>query len=232
MVAADLKTRIPAKKSRRRLAFCLSSVASVCLHAAVLALLAHAIEQPQLQFEVRGLTGQKARFLEVNLAPRIAWAAKPAPKREAALAAGTESHTRTTFRLPEVPVAAKSSKQAELIGDISNLIELGNTANASGVLTFRLVISRLGRVASVEVLRSTLPREIEGAIVLRFYLANYRPGEVDGTPVDSELVIAAELHNIGTLPDNPKLPSPVESGISTSAPQRFTSRRTLRPNSP
>jgi hypothetical protein len=42
-------------------------------------------------------------------------------------------------------------------------------------------------------MRSTLPRELEGQVVLQFYRARYRPGEIDGVPVNSELLLTVDL---------------------------------------
>lgn len=63
----------------------------------------------------------------------------------------------------------------------------------AGSLLLRLSIDRHGVVNAVSVLRSTLPHELEGKIVLQFYRAHYRPGEIDGVPVNSELLLAVDL---------------------------------------
>lgn len=45
----------------------------------------------------------------------------------------------------------------------------------------------------VHVISSTLPHEVEGRIVLSFYRATYRPGELEGRPVNSEMTLLVNV---------------------------------------
>ncbi len=85
------------------------------------------------------------------------------------------------------------SKQPELVGGAPNFVEFPLERMPSGSLLLRLIIDRFGHVSSVTSLRSTLPREIEGQIVMQFYRATYQPGEIDGIPVDSEMYVYAQI---------------------------------------
>ena len=109
-------------------------------------------------------------------------------------------------RLPDtVDAAAPSSSPApfyhsphaltrppELVEDAPEEIELGELQEP-GHLLLRLAIDRYGVVNGVFVLRSTLARELEGQVVLQFYRARYRPGEIDGVPVNSEMLLVVNL---------------------------------------
>jgi hypothetical protein len=69
---------------------------------------------------------------------------------------------------------------------------------------FRLSIDRFGKVKLIQRLRSSLPREIEGRLALQLYRAEYRPGEIDGIAVDSEMTVDLKVDSSGWLTD--KLP--------------------------
>lgn len=84
------------------------------------------------------------------------------------------------------------TRPPELVEDAPEEIELGELQEA-GHLLLRLAIDRYGVVDGVFVLRSTLARELEGQVVLQFYQASYRPGEIDGVPVNSEMLLVVNL---------------------------------------
>jgi hypothetical protein len=84
------------------------------------------------------------------------------------------------------------TRPPELVEDGPAEIELPESQEP-GNLLLRLAIDRYGVVNGVSVMRSTLARELEGQVVLQFYRARYRPGEIDGMPVDSELLLVVNL---------------------------------------
>lgn len=104
----------------------------------------------------------------------------PAEEGAAAQVAAPASFTHSLHAL---------TRQPELQGDGPQLVQLPEDMQQPGSILLRLFIDRHGVVNGVNVLRSTLPREIEGQIVLQFYRAAYRPGEIDGEPVDSEMLL-------------------------------------------
>lgn len=104
----------------------------------------------------------------------------PAEKSATAQLAAPPSFTHSLHAL---------TRQPELQGDGPQLVQLPEDMQQPGSILLRLFIDRHGIVNGVNVLRSTLPREIEGQIVLQFYRAAYRPGEIDGEPVDSEMLL-------------------------------------------
>lgn len=84
------------------------------------------------------------------------------------------------------------SRQPELVGEPPESMEIPEGVQ-SGHLLVRLSIDRFGKVNAVSVLRSTLPHEIEGQVVMQFYQARYRPGEIDGMPVNGEMILFINL---------------------------------------
>ncbi|MDB5855902.1 MAG: hypothetical protein JWR22_3943 [Herminiimonas sp.] len=84
------------------------------------------------------------------------------------------------------------SRQPELVGEAPESLEIPSGLR-SGHLLARLSIDRFGKVNAVSVLRSTLPHEVEGQIAMQFYQASYRPGEIDGKPVNAEMTLFINL---------------------------------------
>jgi hypothetical protein len=84
------------------------------------------------------------------------------------------------------------TRPPELVEEAPAEIELPESQEP-GQLLLRLAIDRYGVVNGVSVLRSSLARELEGQVVLQFYRARYRPGEIDGVPVNSELLLVVNL---------------------------------------
>ncbi len=131
-------------------------------------------------------------------------AAGPAP--ETSEAAALPPISRQAALLPDAAGAAAPSplpkpayhpsdaltRPPELIENAPEEIELPESQGTGHVL-LRLAIDRHGVVKAVNVMRSTLPRELEGQVVLQFYRARYRPGEIDGVPVNSELLLTVDL---------------------------------------
>jgi hypothetical protein len=84
------------------------------------------------------------------------------------------------------------SRQPELVGEQPESLEIPDGVQ-SGHLLVRLSIDRFGKVKAVSVLRSTLPHELEGQVAMQFYQASYRPGEIDGKPVNGEMILFINL---------------------------------------
>jgi outer membrane biosynthesis protein TonB len=84
------------------------------------------------------------------------------------------------------------SRQPELVGESPDSMEIPDGVQ-SGHLLVRLSIDRFGKVNAVSVLRSTLPHDIEGQVVMQFYQARYRPGEINGKPVNGEMILFINL---------------------------------------
>lgn len=79
----------------------------------------------------------------------------------------------------------------------------------AGRATFTLFISTLGRAEHVRVEASNLPANIELETKQAFLSARYRPGEIDGRPVNTRLEVEIVLE-----PPTEPLPVPVERGYS------------------
>lgn len=88
------------------------------------------------------------------------------------------------------------TKQPQLVSGDPSFIEFPTETSVTGFLLLRLSIDLLGKVNAVTTLRTTLPREIEGQIVLQFYQATYSPGEIDGVPVNSEAYVFTEIRGL------------------------------------
>lgn len=109
--------------------------------------------------------------------------------------ARTEPPRAATQKLAAAPFYHSQhalTRYAELVDDAQEDIPM-NDMQEAGNLLLRLAIDRHGVVNAVSVLRSTLPHELEGRIVLQFYHSRYRPGEIDGMPVNSELLLTVDL---------------------------------------
>lgn len=86
------------------------------------------------------------------------------------------------------------SRQPELIeGTVDAALGNPDGIAMRGELVLRIFLDRRGRPMSVAVLRSSLRRDIEGSVVQRFFQAGYRPGERNGLPVDSDIVLSIAL---------------------------------------
>jgi outer membrane biosynthesis protein TonB len=89
--------------------------------------------------------------------------------------------------------ANELTKPAQLTEPIARDIEWPAGSDVSQHLTLRVIVGSTGNALSVNVLESTLPREVEAEIVKRFYVASYQPGEINRHPVVSEMLVSIDL---------------------------------------
>lgn len=169
----------------------LAFAASLLLHLALAALPIHG----QLPPTDPARADAPDRVITASLPRRDLADSDSAP--DPAVDAATSSHAIVHAS----PGALTLSRQPELIEDsVDLLIGDANSMAVHGELTMRISLDRRGRPESVRVLRSTMRREVEGAVVLRFFKARYRPGEVNGLPVASEITLSIA---IAAIPANP-----------------------------
>ena len=96
--------------------------------------------------------------------------------------------------------ARKLTRMPEMTGQPPEAIEMGQ--GVSGEVTFKLSINRMGIATRIEKVQSSLPRDIEGKLVMQLYRNEYRPGEIDGVAVDSEMTVDLKLDAGGWLADS------------------------------
>jgi hypothetical protein len=116
----------------------------------------------------------------------------PLSPQVAALPEAAKAAAPSPLPAPVYHASDALTRPPELVENAPEEIELPESQGAGHVL-LRLAVDRHGVVNAVNVLRSTLARELEGQIVLQFYRARYRPGEIDGVPVNSELLLTVDL---------------------------------------
>nr|WP_314623209.1 hypothetical protein [uncultured Noviherbaspirillum sp.] len=138
-----------------------------------------------------------ASSLPLALPPPVPSAAGQAPETGEAAAPLSKKAASLPEASPPSPLPVYHPSDAltrppELVENAPEEIELPESQGAGHVL-LRLAIDRHGVVNAVNVLRSTLARQLEGQVVLQFYRARYRPGEIDGVPVNSELLLTVDL---------------------------------------
>lgn len=102
--------------------------------------------------------------------------------------------------LPQYFPAEKLTRQPELAEAIDDKLNESFEAGFRGHAVIRLFLDETGKVDKVSVLESTLPIDIEGLVVRSFFKARYRPGEIDGVPVMSEMTVSADLTTTIELP--------------------------------
>ncbi len=95
--------------------------------------------------------------------------------------------------LPQYFPAEKLTRQPELAEAIDDKFNESFEAGFRGHAVIRLFLDENGKVNKVHVLESTLPIDVEGMVVKSFFTARYRPGEIDGVPVMSEMTVSADL---------------------------------------
>jgi hypothetical protein len=95
--------------------------------------------------------------------------------------------------------ARKLTRMPEMTGQPPDAIEIGQ--GLSGEVTFRLSINRMGIITRIQSVQSSLPRDIEGKLAMQLYRNEYRPGEIDGVAVDSEMIVDLKLDAGGWLTD-------------------------------
>lgn len=108
--------------------------------------------------------------------------------------------------LPQYFPAEKLTRQPELAEAIDDKLNESFEAGFRGHAVIRLFLDETGKVDKVSVLESTLPIDIEGLVVRSFFKARYRPGEIDGVPVMSEMTVSADLTTTIELPAPPSAP--------------------------
>jgi outer membrane biosynthesis protein TonB len=124
---------------------------------------------------------------EALMAPSAAQSRLPAAAMPTAIPAAPSVEPEPYYHSPHA-----LTRPPELVEEAPAEIELPELQEPGQVL-LRLSIDRYGVVNGVQVLRSSLTRELEGQVVLQFYRARYRPGEIDGLPVNSELLLVVNL---------------------------------------
>jgi hypothetical protein len=102
--------------------------------------------------------------------------------------------------LPQYFPAEKLTRQPELAEAIDDMLNESLEAGFRGHAGLRLFLDENGKVDKGGVLVSTLPIDIEGLIVRSVFKARYRPGEIDGVPVMSEMTVSADLTTAIELP--------------------------------
>lgn len=100
---------------------------------------------------------------------------------------------------PDYQLARALDRQVEVIDGMADAVTAPSAADAAGELLLRLIVDKTGAVQYLQTLNSTLSRQLESEIVLRFFRATYRPGEIDGKPVSAEMLIIVTVGD-GNLP--------------------------------
>lgn len=122
-----------------------------------------------------------------------------APPGVAEEAAPAEPEGRTV-PLPQYFPAEKLTRQPELAEEIDHTLSESLEPGFRGRVVIRLFLDETGKPNKVRVMESSLPLEIEGLVVTTFFRARYRPGEIDGQPVMSEMTVAVDLSTVFELP--------------------------------
>lgn len=98
---------------------------------------------------------------------------------------------------PELPryfrrseLTAAPMMQGEPLVDVFENVGRGQTG---GRLALRLFISAGGAVERIEVVNSTLPSDVEEIAMSAFLPLRFRPGEIDGMAVSSQVVFEIDL---------------------------------------
>jgi len=113
-----------------------------------------------------------------------------------------DSSSSTKSQVSNYHTTQELTRMPEMLVPPAETIE--TSPDMFGEVVFRLSIDRFGKVKLLQRLKSTLPREVEGKLALQLYRAEYRPGEMSGIAVDSEMIIDLKLDSAGWRTD--KLP--------------------------
>ena len=113
--------------------------------------------------------------------------------------------------------AEKLTRQPELADEMGDSLQESLEAGFRGHVVIRLFIDQTGKADKVQVMASSLPIQIEGLVVKSFFHARYRPGEIDGQPVMSEMTVAVDL-SAGAELFQPASPVDVTVGAGTGKP--------------
>lgn len=106
----------------------------------------------------------------------------------------SQSSTQSTADSPNV------TRPPELISGGPSDFEFPSEMAVNGEMVIRLTIDRNGKPVQVKLLRSTLPRQIEGMIIRQFLEATYRPGLVNGIPTRDHIDMAIQTGEQGVAP--------------------------------
>jgi Gram-negative bacterial TonB protein C-terminal len=107
--------------------------------------------------------------------------------------------TATTLQVPlQVPLPdpaqayhrlGELTKRPMLLTPVELLVNAPATAAQPGRMRIRLLISPHGRIDEVVIDNSSLTSLLRDEVIARFANAIYEPGEIDGTPVPSQVTI-------------------------------------------
>lgn len=143
-----------------------------------------------LRVELRGM---RATALEVKSAPATGVQSSSDGTARNRGDPGGLLKGRMSLPLPTYHAGKELTKQPQLAGDFEDSVTNPDIPAVGGSLLLRLYLGETGRVDSVHVLQSTLPRDVEGAVVQSFFRARYFAGEIDGVPVMSQMTLFVEM---------------------------------------
>lgn len=123
----------------------------------------------------------------------------PGPPESGAEAPGVAEDSGRSLPLPDYLPAEALTRQPELIGDVDETLREPLESGFRGRVVIRLYLNQHGDPERVKVLESTLPIAIEGLIVKVFFAARYRPGEIAGQPVMSEMTVDVDLSSTAEI---------------------------------
>lgn len=120
----------------------------------------------------------------------------PGPNAGSAQASEAKSHGRAAPVSAPLPVyhsAKELTAQPEPLSEIDQVLGDASRNMEEGQLVLRLHINEQGTVDELRVLFSSVSRDSEALVVQAFFQAKYRPGEIDGTGVKSEMIVSVDL---------------------------------------
>lgn len=136
---------------------------------------------PMAQMSERSAPAQADRAQAGSVQPAV-----PSPFPLASAVPSSFRPATTLTRRPELLAGAP-----ELLALDS--APLGSLLVPRGHLLLRLSIDRHGKVIAVHRIGSTMPAALADRVALALLQAVYRPGEIDGRPVDSEALFLFDL---------------------------------------
>lgn len=190
-------------------------------------LISAAVHGALLLFPVQRLYGQKTPGLEkinavliIALRPQLDLPAAVLQKGEVqaeipqpvtintgdgqAAEVNTEIGPSDSVPLPESYIpASKLSRRPQVLVHVELENEAIRSERHGGIVRARLLINRQGTVDKVVIDDSNLPTIYDQAVVEGFLQARFRPGELEGSTVASELPIEIEYEYV------PRAPTPV-----------------------
>ena len=157
----------------------------------------------KLETDVLPTAFQPARdkVIQVSLSRRETAPRNTSPYVTSALA---DSVVHRYLTVHDKPMTMLLSRQPELIEDtVDDAVGNVDGMGIHGELLLQIFLDRLGRPKSVRVIESSMRRDLEGAVAHRFFLAKYRPGEVNGLPVNSDIILSITLSANPSQPNGP-----------------------------